>query len=269
MPRKNRSSLLAFLGDGTKIGIDSSANNFVWHFSGGYMRSNSNQNSRLNGDYQAQDFKHSGRDSRFSESSNSKDWDTQRSYGPTEYKSYQDSEYGYDGQTTGYGSYQKPSSEDSAYDQYRPSSHYNGSNSDRGQINGQSWNSEREGFPTPRADFGSASLNGKTSQQGRFSGMGPKGYKRSDERVHEDVCETLECDTHLDASNIEVEVKEGHVTLTGTVDNRMSKRHAEDCIAHLSGVKDVINNIRVDSLTSQSASSSASSLNSSNKKSAM
>lgn len=76
-------------------------------------------------------------------------------------------------------------------------------------------------------------------------GKGPKGYQRSDDRIRESVCEALEHDAHVDATHIEVVVKNGEVILTGTVDDRRMKRDAEDCVHHLPGVKDVQNSLRV------------------------
>lgn len=82
-------------------------------------------------------------------------------------------------------------------------------------------------------------------QGGLHRGKGPKGYQRSDDRIRESVCEALEHDDHIDATHIEVVVKNGEVMLTGTVDDRQTKRLAEDAITHLAGVKDVQNNLRV------------------------
>ena len=76
-----------------------------------------------------------------------------------------------------------------------------------------------------------------------FAGIGPKGYKRSDERIREDVCEVLFRNPSVDASDIEVAVKEGLVTLSGTVDSRFAKREAEGAIEHLGGVVDVRNEL--------------------------
>ena len=90
-------------------------------------------------------------------------------------------------------------------------------------------------------------LGGYSSQQLRtsYSGKGPKGWARSDERIKETVCEALERDHHIDASEIEVEVKEGIITLKGNVEDRRTKRMAEDCVENLSGVKDVRNELHV------------------------
>jgi len=83
------------------------------------------------------------------------------------------------------------------------------------------------------------------SQGGQFAGRGPKGYRRSDERIQEDVCEALSRHPGLDAGDIEVKVHNGEVTLSGTVSDRHDKRMAEDCVEHCSGVQDVRNEIRV------------------------
>jgi BON domain len=81
---------------------------------------------------------------------------------------------------------------------------------------------------------------------GSHRGRGPKGYKRSDQRIHEDVCERLTEDRFIDASNIEVVVKEGEVTLSGIVSSRGLKRRAEDLAEMASGVAHVQNNLRVE-----------------------
>ena len=80
---------------------------------------------------------------------------------------------------------------------------------------------------------------------GRHTGRGPRGYQRSDERIREDVNERLTQHPEIDATEIEVMVANGEVTLTGTVDDRQAKRMAEDVAESVSGVKDVHNQVRV------------------------
>jgi hypothetical protein len=82
-------------------------------------------------------------------------------------------------------------------------------------------------------------------QRESHRGKGPKGFSRSDERLREEVSETLTDDHDVDASGIEVTVKDGEVTLDGYVDSRAAKRRAEDCAEDVSGVKHVQNNLRV------------------------
>jgi osmotically-inducible protein OsmY len=88
------------------------------------------------------------------------------------------------------------------------------------------------------------------ARQGDYSaefhrGRGPKGYKRSDDRIREDVCDRLTDDPRVDASDVEVQVSNCEVTLSGTVDSREAKRRAEDCAERVSGVTHVQNNLRV------------------------
>lgn len=76
-------------------------------------------------------------------------------------------------------------------------------------------------------------------------GKGPKNYKRSPERIKEDVNDKLSDNWMIDASEIEVEVTGSEVTLNGTVDSRAAKRQAEDTAESVSGVTHVQNNLRV------------------------
>lgn len=94
---------------------------------------------------------------------------------------------------------------------------------------------------------GSGMPSGNVGQglQGGHRGKGPQGWQRSDDRIKDQVCEVLADDDHIDASHIEVVVKNGDVMLTGTVDDRHMKRLAEDVIERLPGVKDVQNQLRV------------------------
>jgi hypothetical protein len=78
-----------------------------------------------------------------------------------------------------------------------------------------------------------------------FAGRGPQGYKRSDDRIMEDINEEMTRDHDLDASDISVEAKGGEVILKGTVSDRESKRRAEEIAESCSGVKDVQNQIRI------------------------
>ena len=78
-----------------------------------------------------------------------------------------------------------------------------------------------------------------------FVGRGPKGYKRSDDRIRDEICDRMTDDAMLDASEIEVEVTEGEVTLNGLVTSRDQKRRAEDIAERIGGVRDVTNQLRV------------------------
>src|ERR1043165_773419 len=75
--------------------------------------------------------------------------------------------------------------------------------------------------------------------------MGPRGYRRSDARVFEDICDRLTVDPRVDASDVEVVVKDGDVTWNGSVRSREEKRYAEDVVEHVMGVRDVSNHLKV------------------------
>ena len=91
--------------------------------------------------------------------------------------------------------------------------------------------------------------------RGGFAGRGPKGYQRSDERLRDEISDRLMEDDTVDASDIEIRVSSGEVTLAGTVPDRWMKRQAEDCAEQVMGVREVMNQLRVrsDVGTSQQA----------------
>ena len=93
-------------------------------------------------------------------------------------------------------------------------------------------------------------------QRDRYRGKGPKNYRRSDERIKEDVNDRLS-EGYFDASDIEVSVQNAEVTLTGTVNNRSDKRRAEDIAESVSGVTNVENRLRVKQSSSYDYSSSS------------
>jgi hypothetical protein len=80
---------------------------------------------------------------------------------------------------------------------------------------------------------------------GPYEGRGPRGYRRSDERIFEDVAERLMEHGQIDASEMEVEVRDGEVALRGYAVSRYAKRAAEDVAESVVGVKDVRNELQV------------------------
>jgi len=115
----------------------------------------------------------------------------------------------------------------------------------------------REGQPEPdrqrsnvtrfgqRREVQSGSPTATMPGRQSFAGRGPQGYKRSDERITEDINEELTQDSELDASDVNIEVHNGEVILKGTVPDRESKRRAEEIAECCSGVKDVMNQLRI------------------------
>lgn len=75
--------------------------------------------------------------------------------------------------------------------------------------------------------------------------MGPKGYQRSDERIWEEINDRLTENPDIDATHIDVTVKDGVVTLAGFVSSRGARRLAEEIADSVRGVRDVRNELQV------------------------
>lgn len=74
-------------------------------------------------------------------------------------------------------------------------------------------------------------------------GKASKNGERLDSRIMEDVCDALTYRGDLDATDIDVTVHAGEVTLEGTVADRRSKHIAEEVSEGVLGVKDVHNKL--------------------------
>lgn len=82
-------------------------------------------------------------------------------------------------------------------------------------------------------------------KQTNFVGYGPRGYKRSDDRIYEEVCDALMRHPDIDASEIGVSVDDGVVSLAGKVATRQMKKIAELISEDQPGVQDVKNELNV------------------------
>lgn len=91
---------------------------------------------------------------------------------------------------------------------------------------------------------GRRSQRAPTPYEARPQGRTPRGYTRSDERIHEDVCDRLS-HGEVDPSEVTVTVSQGIVTLEGTVEARGDKFQLEHVAASVLGVKDVENRLRL------------------------
>jgi osmotically-inducible protein OsmY len=78
-----------------------------------------------------------------------------------------------------------------------------------------------------------------------YSGQGPVGYRRSDEKIFEEVFEVLMRHREVDATNIAVKVEVGVVYLTGIVPTRRMKKLSELAVEKIYGVQDVCNELVV------------------------
>ncbi|MYL98500.1 BON domain-containing protein [Novosphingobium sp. FGD1] len=135
---------------------------------------------------------------------------------------------------------------------YRPSYGPGSWSSGRDHDDDSAWRDygERRGFLQRAGDEVASWFGDEDAARRREAdhrGRGPSDYTRSDERIREDVNDVLTHDSRLDASHVRVQVKDGEVTLEGTVDNRLAKRRAEDLADDVSGVRHVQNNLRLSS----------------------
>jgi hypothetical protein len=171
----------------------------------------------------------------------------------------QQQRYGGSGQSQGFGRSQYSQREQGGYGspQWRPEESSRGRQGYGRQYESQSF--EQPYPPGFQDDFGSSqratrSGSGREgySAYGSHRGKGPKGYTRSDDRLKEVICEKLSDDPMIDASEISVEVTSQVVKLTGTVDDRSTKYEVEELIERCGGVKDIDNQLRVRSGSSQS-----------------
>lgn len=79
---------------------------------------------------------------------------------------------------------------------------------------------------------------------GPFRGRGPKNYRRSDDRILEEINDKLTDDPFVDATDVSVVVENGEVVLTGNVVDKTQKRRIEDIVGAVPGVTQVENRLR-------------------------
>lgn len=104
------------------------------------------------------------------------------------------------------------------------------------------------GFEPPRFEntlYGRAVGRRPVSPTGRRSAGAPKGYRCSDERLWENICERLMQAEDIDSSDVSVKVQGARVILEGTVPERYMKHAIEDLVDACPGVQDIDNRIRV------------------------
>lgn len=121
----------------------------------------------------------------------------------------------------------------------------------------RSWGREGARYPRP-LDYGTARAEEHWSTDtyetrvrprfdpGPYTGFAPKGWRRSPERIRDEICQRMTDHARLDPTDIEIEVDEdGEVTLTGAVRSRAEKRLAEDVAEQARGVRDVHNRLSI------------------------
>jgi hypothetical protein len=117
------------------------------------------------------------------------------------------------------------------------------------------WGSGSSGYgPSTGYGYGTAGsyLGGPDTMRSRESysertyvGRGPRGYKRSDDRIREEINERLTQHPDIDASDVDVRVLNCEVVLSGVVEDRKAKRLAEDIAEEVWGIDDVKNELKV------------------------
>lgn len=71
----------------------------------------------------------------------------------------------------------------------------------------------------------------------------PSAYERDDTSIAESIVHVLSSNLPVEERNIQADVSDGLVTLTGTVDWQSQRIHAENQVAHVAGVKGILNQI--------------------------
>ena len=80
----------------------------------------------------------------------------------------------------------------------------------------------------------------------RGTNRGPRSRRKPDESLREEIREILIADPELEATDIEVEVDGGAVTLRGVVVDPDARLLAEELVESLAGVREVHNRLRVE-----------------------
>lgn len=109
--------------------------------------------------------------------------------------------------------------------------------SDLGHGGGQSYSGAQRVYPDDPGYRG--------GEPARRRPVGPKGYRRPDERIREDICERLAMNPYVDVGDVTVDVAAGMVTLGGTVRQRREKYVIEEIADAVFGVLEVENHLRV------------------------
>ena len=175
-------------------------------------------------------------------------WGTERNYGSERPSNFSDREYGWNaepsrsenyreygdryGRTYGGGASSREFSRSPAFQPYARGSQ---------EFGPEGYGSAS--YATTRARESQSTERWRVP--GPHVGRGPKGYQRSEERIREEINDRLTAHGLVDATDVDVKIQNGEVTLTGFVDSRDAKRAAEDCAEDVTGVREVHNHLRI------------------------
>lgn len=115
---------------------------------------------------------------------------------------------------------------------------------DREYDRGQDWN-WTHGYDRLGGRGWRQGLDDAMRRAGQYAGVGPRNWRRQDARIEEDINERLTDHPMLDATDIEISVADGEVTMKGFTDSRHAKRLAEEIVESVSGVMEIHNELRV------------------------
>src|SRR5690606_5249763 len=79
----------------------------------------------------------------------------------------------------------------------------------------------------------------------RHSGRGPRGYRRADESIADELHVVLTVHPETDATDVETAAANGEALLAGAVPDRATKRRIEDTAYRIAGVLDVNNLLQI------------------------
>jgi osmotically-inducible protein OsmY len=189
----------------------------------------------------------------------SSDWNNERmdNYGSNQYSSYGDNYGRYGNEYNRYGNRGSGKYDETYwtndYDRWNRNRNYENTGYSGGEYNDRrNYDNDRDWWDRTSDEISSWFGDEEAKRRRRMDkmygphrGKGPKGYTRSDEKIKEDISEKLYHDSYIDASDIDITVSNGEVTLTGTVESREAKHRAEDMADSVTGVKDVTNNLKV------------------------
>lgn len=69
--------------------------------------------------------------------------------------------------------------------------------------------------------------------------------ERMDERLYQEVMQALRANSLIDMSQVQIQVKDAEVTLTGTVNSRSLKSEITDALSRLENVKKIFNYMEI------------------------
>lgn len=150
-----------------------------------------------------------------------------------------------------YGSGRYAGGAGSSYSGYGSGEYQSGGGRSGGQgMMGGEYGGGSQGWSGPGAQSGSGyggsgRYGGAASNLDRKNRKGPKGYERSDDRVREEIIDQLLTNAHVNLEDVSIDVSNGEVTLSGTVEDRRSRYDIEAIADGVWGVKDINNNLKV------------------------